>query len=84
MGGSLIVASMGPEQILTVGDLRAVIEGLPDSLDVRCHIGTDVTITEWDVDEGDGLVLFPDDLAGTSFVSTSWLYKEHPELKAGQ
>lgn len=84
------MAKVKPEQIRTVGDLRAVIQELTDDCPVKVHVGTDVDITEWEVsylhDGGwsDGLVLYPDDMAGTSWVSTSWLYKEHPELKAGQ
>lgn len=73
------VLQTGP--IDTVGDLRRAIDGLPDDMPVKAHVGWDVAITEWDVDRDDGLVLFPDDEAGTSFVSTAWLYREHPELK---
>ena len=64
--------------IANVGDLRKILADLPDDMPVRIHVGIDVAISEVDVD-GDGLVLFPDDDAGISFVSTHWLRKEHPD-----
>lgn len=75
------MASTKPEQIATVGDLRAVLADLSDEAPVWAHVGVDVPITEWDMDTTGGLVLFPDDESGVSFVSTSWLDSTHPEMK---
>lgn len=59
--------------IRNVGDLRALIDGRADDVPVRVHFGWDLAIAESGFDEDDGAVLlFADDDAGVSPVSTAW------------
>lgn len=58
--------------ISTVGELRALITDLSDDTPVKIHFGWDLAISGSTLDD-DELVLFADDEAGCSPVSTQWL-----------